>query len=310
MKVYKFLNKCIYNKVRKLGIRKASHAGSWYPKNSEDLIRELEYCFSESEFGPGLLPETLNQDARTIIGGISPHAGYAFSGRCAAYTYLNLFKEKIPDTIIVLGTDHVGYGKVALLGDGAWETPLGNLLIDEELSKKILDTSDIIVEDRSAFTGFMEQEHNIEIQLPFIKYCAKEKDVKIVTIKIGARKDYEVYEQISADISSVVKSSNKDIVIVASSDMSHKNIANKKQLEDFKKVDQEVIDAFVALDPKKTLLNALKTTVCGAQTITIMMLTCMKLDATKGELLKYYTSSDIRGEYGYCVGYFSGILKK
>jgi len=309
MKVYKFLNKCIYNKVRKL-IRKASHAGSWYPKNHEDLIRELEYCFSESEFGPGLLPETLNQDTRSIIGGVSPHAGYAFSGRCAAYTYLNLFKEKIPDTIIVLGTDHVGYGKVALLGDGAWETPLGNLLIDEELSKKILDTSDIIVEDRSAFTGFMEQEHNIEIQLPFIKYCAKEKDVKIVTIKIGARKGYEVYEQISADISSVIKSSNKDIVIVASSDMSHKNITNKQQLEDFKKVDKDVIDAFVALDPKKTLSNALKTTVCGAQTITTMMLTCMKLDATKGEMLKYYTSSDIRGEFGYCVGYLSGIIYK
>ena len=69
-----------------------------------------------------------------IIGGVSPHAGYTFSGRCAAFTYLNLFKERIPDTVIVLGTDHVGYGKVALLGDGAWETPLGNLQIDDELS--------------------------------------------------------------------------------------------------------------------------------------------------------------------------------
>ncbi|MHA1488067.1 MAG: AmmeMemoRadiSam system protein B, partial [Promethearchaeota archaeon] len=105
-----------------MGIRKASHAGSWYPKNREDLIRDLEYSFSESEFGPGLLPETLHQDTRTIIGGVSPHAGYAFSGRCAAHTYLNLFKEKIPDTVIILGTDHVGYGKVALLADGAWET--------------------------------------------------------------------------------------------------------------------------------------------------------------------------------------------
>ena len=296
--------------MRKLGIRKASHAGSWYPKNPEDLIRDLEFCFSESEFGPGLLPETLNQDTRTIIGGVSPHAGYSFSGRCAAYTYLNLFKEKIPDTIIVLGTDHIGYSKVALLADGQWETPIGNLQIDSDIANRILDISDSIIEDRSAFTGFMEQEHNIEIQLPFIKYCSRGKDVKILTIKIGARKDYKVYEQISADISSVIKSSNKDIVIVASSDMSHKNITNKQQLFDFKKVDQEVPDAFVALDPKKTLVNAQKTTVCGAQTITTLMLTSMKLNATKGELLKYYTSSDIRGEYGYCVGYFSGILLK
>jgi len=278
-----------------LGIRKASHAGSWYPKNREDLIRDLEYNFSESEFGPGLLPETLNQDTRTIIGGVSPHAGYAYSGRCAAYTYLNLFKEKIPDTIIILGTDHVGYGKVALLGDGAWETPLGNLLIDDELSKKILDTSDIIVEDRSAFTGFMEQEHNIEIQLPFIKYCAKEKDVKIVTLKIGIRRDYSVFEKIASDISASIKAVNKDTVIVASSDMSHKEVFDTNQLSEFKKFDQDVIDAFVELNPKKTLSAASKTTVCGAQTITTLMLICEKLNATKGELLKYYTSSDIKG---------------
>jgi len=296
--------------VRKLGIRKASHAGSWYPKNREDLIRDLEYNFSESEFGPGLLSETLNLDTRTIIGGVSPHAGYAFSGRCAAYTYLNLFKEKIPDTVIVLGTDHVGYGKVALLGDGAWETPLGNLLIDDELSKKILDTSDIIVEDRSAFTGFMEQEHNIEIQLPFIKYCAKEKDVKIVTLKIGIRRDYAVFEKIASDISASIKALNKDIVIVASSDMSHKEVFDTNQLNEFKKFDQDVIDAFVKLDPKKTLSAASKTTVCGAQTITTLMLICEKLNATKGELLKYYTSSDIKGGYGNCVGYFSGIMVK
>ena len=296
--------------MRKLGIRKASHAGSWYPKNREDLIRDLEYNFSESEFGPGLLPETLNLDTRTIIGGVSPHAGYAFSGRCAAYTYLNLFKEKIPDTVIVLGTDHVGYGKVALLGDGAWETPLGNLLIDDELSKKILDTSDIIVEDLSAFTGFMEQEHNIEIQLPFIKYCAKEKDVKIVTLKIGIRRDYAVFEKIASDISASIKALNKDIVIVASSDMSHKEVFDTNQLNEFKKFDQDVIDAFVKLDPKKTLSAASKTTVCGAQTITTLMLICEKLNATKGELLKYYTSSDIKGGNGYCVGYFSGIMVK
>jgi len=296
--------------VIKLGIRKASHAGSWYPKNREDLIRDLENYFSESEFGPGLLPETLNLDTRTIIGGVSPHAGYAYSGRCAAYTYLNLFKEKIPDTVIVLGTDHVGYGKVALLGDGAWETPLGNLLIDDELSSKILDTSDIIVEDRSAFTGFMEQEHNIEIQLPFIKYCAKEKDVKIVTLKIGVRRDYGVFEKIASDISASINASNKDIVIVASSDMSHKEVFDTNQLNEFKKFDQDVMDAFVELNPQKTLSAASKTTVCGAQTITTLMLICEKLNAIKGELLKYYTSNDIKGGYGYCVGYFSGIIQK
>lgn len=291
-------------------IRKASHAGSWYPGKRESLIKEIESYFLDDNFGPGKLPESLNLETRSIIGATSPHAGYFFSGRCAAFTYLNLFKEKIPDTVIVLGTDHVGYGGVALLGDGAWETPLGNLNIDTELSQKILSTSDIIVDDSSAFTGFMEQEHNIEIQLPFIKYCAKDKEVKIVTIKISGTKDYSKFEVLASDIAASIKALNKDVVIVASSDMSHKNVSNSEQLDQFKKIDQAVINAFVEFDPKKTLLNASKTTVCGAQTITTLMLICKNLDCNQGKLLKYYTSSDIRGEFGYCVGYFSGILMK
>ncbi len=291
-------------------IRKASHAGSWYPGKKEALIKDLESSFKDSKFGPGKLPESLNMEKRTIIGAISPHAGYSFSGRCAAFTYLNLFKEKIPDTVIVLGTDHIGYGGVALLGDGAWETPLGSLEIDIELSQKIIETSDIVVDDSSAFTGLMEREHNIEIQLPFIKYCAKDKDVKIVTVKISGRKEYSVFEVLANDIATSIKALNKDVVVVASSDMSHKNVSNKEQLDQFKKIDREVINAFVDFDSKKTLSAASQTTVCGAQTITTLMLICKNLNCNSGKLLKYYTSTDVRGEYGYCVGYFSGILMK
>ncbi len=293
-----------------LVIRKASHAGSWYPSKKEALIKDLKSSFSNNTFGPGKLPESLNMETRTIFGGVSPHAGYAFSGKCAAFTYLNLFKEKIPDTVIILGTDHVGYGGVALLGDGAWETPLGNLEIDIELSQKILESSDIIVDDPSAFTGFMEREHNIEIQLPFIKFCAEDKDVKIVTMKFGGKKDYSAFEVIANDIATSIKALNKDVVIVASSDMSHKNVSSTEQLDQFKKIDREVIDAFVEFDPKKALSAASRTTVCGAQTITTLMLICKNLDCTNGKSLKYYTSADVRGEYGYCVGYFSGILMK
>ena len=291
-------------------VRKASHAGSWYPSKKEALIKDLESSFCDNKFGPGELPKALHMETRTILGAVSPHAGYAFSGKCAAFTYLNLFKEKIPDTVIILGTDHIGYEGVAILGDGAWETPIGNLEIDTELSQKIIESSDIVVDDPSAFTGFMEREHNIEIQLPFIKYCAEDKDVKIVTMKISARKDYSAFSVLANDIARSITALNKDVVIVASSDMSHKNVSNEEQLEQFKKIDGEVIDAFVDFDSKRTLSSASKTTVCGAQTITTLMLICKDLGCTNGKLLKYYTSTDVRGEYGYCVGYFSGILMK
>ena len=182
-------------------VRKAAVAGSFYPRYKPDLLRILNESFLNKDFGPGEEFSTLNQEQRTIIGGISPHAGYIYSGCASAFTYLNLFKEKIPDTVIVLGTDHIGYGKVGLMEEGIWETPLGNLSIDSELSTEIVKNSKTIISDDSAFIGFpYGREHNIEVQLPFIKYCAQNKDVKIVPIKISL-KNYDTMEKLSTDIS-------------------------------------------------------------------------------------------------------------
>lgn len=300
-------------------VRKAAVAGSFYPRYKPDLLRILNESFLNKDFGPGKEFSTLNQEQRTNIGGVSPHAGYIYSGCASAFTYLNLFKEKIPDTVIVLGTDHVGYGKVGLMEEGIWETPLGNLSIDSELSKEIVKNSDTIISDNSAFIGFpFGREHNIEVQLPFIKYCAQDKDIKIVPIKISS-KNYETMEKLSTDISNAIKSCEKDCVIVASSDMTHKqprNISNpKNDLDDMRKKDQAVIDAFVEGDPKKTFKTAQNTSVCGPQTITSLMLICNKLtnNQCKNKALKYYMSYDKGGGTGPCeysVGYFSGLIIK
>ncbi|MFX1419007.1 MAG: AmmeMemoRadiSam system protein B [Promethearchaeota archaeon] len=291
--------------------RRAYVAGSFYPRYKPDLLRILKESFLDSEFGPGEELRSLNQEHRSTIGGVSPHAGYIYSGCCAAFTFLNLFKERIPDTIIILGTDHIGYGKVALMDEGEWETPLGNINIDNELSGKILEHSEIIRNDESAFIGFpFEREHNIEVQLPFIKYCAQGKDVKFVPIIVSV-KDFNILSNLSNDIAKAIQSYNKDVVIVASSDMTHKEVYDLKQLEKFKERDQQVIDAFIKFDPKNTLDAASKTTVCGSQTITSLMMICKKLNANKGKLLKYYTSSEKTGNIsGYCVGYFSGVIMK
>ena len=293
-------------------IRRATHAGSWYPGSKKGLSDALKEYFKDEKFGPNEVPLSMNKDERSIIGGVSPHAGMDYSGPCAAFTYLNLFKEKIPDTVVVLGTDHIGYHKIALMRKGEWETPLGNLKIDEELSELILENSKIIEEDNSLFIGFQsEQEHNIEIQLPFIKYCSQDKDVKIVTIKIAGTRDFKTLNEISNDIAKAISLIDKDVVIIASSDMSHKSVSDLNQLDKFKKIDLAVIEEFKNLNPEKTLEAALKTSICGPQTITSMMLICKNLNVTKGELLKYYTSSERTGSIGgYCVGYFSGVLIK
>ncbi len=91
-----------------------------------------------------------------------------------------------------------------------------------------------------------------------------------------------------------------------------KNISNpKKDLDDMRKMDEAVIDAFKEFNPQKTFDTALKTTVCGPQTITSLMLICKKLGANQCDALKYYTSYEKGGGTGPCeysVGYFSGIV--
>ena len=292
--------------------RKAAVAGSFYPRYKPDLLRLIKESFENAEFGPGEELVSLNKEGeRKVIGGVSPHAGYVYSGCAAAYTFLNLFKETIPDTIIILGTDHIGYGKIGLMREGEWETPLGNLLVDTELAQAILDESDSIINDNSAFMGFpFGREHNIEVQLPFIKYCEGNKQVKIVPIKVAAH-DMKKLEKISSDIANSIKKSDKDIVIIASSDMSHNDVNSEEELYRFKEKDEKLIDGFVNLDPEKTLNPYPTPTICGRQTITTLVLTCKKLGATEGKKLKYYTSSEKSGRIGgYCVGYFSGIIKK
>jgi hypothetical protein len=291
--------------------RKATHAGSWYPRFEQDLRKTMDELFTNNEFGPGEKPTVINQE-RGIIGGLTPHAGYSYSGCAAAHTYLNLFKETIPDTVIILGTDHQGYSNVGLMKEGIWETPLGNIEVDSTLASQILQNSDQIIEDNSAFIGFPnENEHNIEIQLPFIKYCSQDKDVKIVPIKMAVSEDLKLMEKIATALSKSITELDKDIVILASSDLSHKNVNSNSDLEKFKSYDEKVVNNFEAVEPKNTLKACLNTTVCGPQTITTLLLTCQKLGGKKGQALKYYTSHEITGKSsGYCVGYLSAILKK
>jgi len=291
--------------------RKAAVAGSFYPRYEPDLIRILKDSFLDKKFGPGEELNSLNKEERTIIGGVSPHAGYVYSGCAAAYTYLNLFKEKIPDTVIILGTDHIGYGGVALMKEGIWETPLGDLDIDSEVSEQILKNSKVIREDNSAFMGFpYGREHNIEVQLPFIKYCSGDKKINIVPIVISNH-NFDVLKTISMDIANSIKNLDKDIIIVASSDMSHEEIHSKDDLKKFKENDHKLIEGFENLDPKKTLNPYPKASICGRQTITSLILISNELNATKASKLAYYTSNEKTGNIGgYCVGYFSGIIIK
>jgi AmmeMemoRadiSam system protein B len=301
--------------------RKMAVAGQFYDRSKVDLIEQLDKSFNDKKFGVGDFVIKKGANSRSIMGGIVPHAGYAFSGSATASTLKSIISEGVPDTVVIFGTSHTGYSSISIMTSGEWETPFGDIEIDSELANAILSKSDLIKNDESAFFGFPHgREHNIEVQLPFLKYLGlkAKKEIKIVPIVVGINtfiKLKDLGESVGHSIAKTV--GKKDVVILASSDMTHKEVNNasepKDELDMMRKADEQVISAIKEYDWKNTLEHALNTTVCGPQTITTAMIACKELGAKNAEILKYYNSYEKQGGDGtcdYCVGYLSAVFKK
>ncbi len=285
--------------MSKYKIRDPVYSGSFYENNLSKLNKQIENCFLH-EIGVGKLPLTNFAGKRKIRGLISPHAGYLYSGPVASHGFYRLARDGKPDTIIILGPNHRGYGEeISIISSGKWSTPLGELEINEDLAKNILNHSKIIKEDNKAH----QYEHSIEVQIPFIQYIFGN-NINIVPISM-ARQDIETNIRVAGAISSSVK--DKDIVIIASSDFTH-----YKSKEYAKNIDYQAIEAILKFNPQKLydLIYDQQLTMCGPGPITTMLIVCKALGANKAELLKYATSGDITGMNEEVVGYASIIISK
>ncbi len=151
-------------------IRKSVIAGTWYPGRVADLTGMIDDFLSA-------VPET--RLPGRLVGLISPHAGYPYSGLVAADT---LSRVAFREAFVILGPNHTGRGvPFSIMAEGAWHTPLGPVRIDSELASCILAESDLLEEDAAAH----QYEHSIEVQLPFLQYFKK--DVQFVPIVLGQR---------------------------------------------------------------------------------------------------------------------------
>jgi AmmeMemoRadiSam system protein B len=302
--------------------RANNNAGRFYPRMKKELISSIEQCFLDEDFGPGRLLELGGSiESRKTMGGICPHAGYIYSGAAAAFTYSKIFSENVPDTFIVIGNTHTGYRNIATMNEGVWETPLGDLTIKSSIAEEIIGSNKDIINDEGAFSGYIHgREHNIEVQMPFIKYGAMKagKDISIVPIKVGQYKG-TVIESVGKTIAEVIKNNEDlDVVVIASSDMFHESPKNprntKEEIESYKKRGEPVRDAIKTMNWNKTLNKAIEIgSICGPQTISTAMVASKYLGATHSEILTYYTSYEKvvkEGPTDYCVAYLSAVFKK
>ncbi len=266
-----------------MNIRNPAVAGQFYPANRASLEKQLRE----------LLPE--EKDFFDAKGVVMPHAGYIYSGHVAGEV---ISKIKPRELYIILGTRHTRDGKpFSLMSEGIWQTPLGDVEIDNKFSKRLLEISKYLKDDEAAHID----EHSIEVEIPFLQY--KNKPFKLVPIVITTA-NLEVYSVIAKDLSDCIKESRIDALIIASSDFTH--------YEDHKSAsrkDKLAIDAILELDEKKFLkaIREYEISACGYAPIAVMLAAVKLLGAKKAHLIKYQTSGDASGDYESVVGY-AGIV--
>ena len=282
-------------------VREAWLAGTWYAGTAATLREDVEDCFRH-RLGPGELPPkpSAPREPRKVVGIVSPHAGIRFSGPAAAHGYLEVAKEGAPLVVVVVGPNHGRWSiKNATMAGGAWATPLGQARIHSEVAKALLAECPFLVDD----PGAHREENSVEIQLPFLQYTFGDR-LAWVPIMM-ADQSVETSESLGKALAKVL--SDRDAVIVASTDLSHEGSAAV-----VKRNDPLVIERILALDAPglNRARERNRVTMCGYGPVMAMITAARLLGATSARQLAYYTSGDMVPGGGYIVGYLSAAVSR
>jgi len=266
-------------------IRQPVVAGQFYPDSPSQLKEMIQ----------GMVDDKAEKEE--VIGLVSPHAGYVYSGPVAGAT---ISRIKFKDTFIIIGPNHTGMGRpLSIMAEGVWKTPLGEVEIDSELANKILATSSYLEKDSKAH----QHEHSIEVQIPFLQYFKK--DFKLVPIVLSYFTS-ATYKEIGKELAKAIKALNKEVVIIASSDMTHYEPQESAQWKD-----TQAIEAILDLDEDELLkrVDKLRISMCGYAPVVSLISAAKELGAKRAELVRYQTSGDVTGDYTSVVGYAGVILR-
>jgi AmmeMemoRadiSam system protein B len=280
-------------------VRRPCQAGAFYEGTSDALKRQIEKCFTD-KLGPGELPEVAKTAPREVIGLICPHAGYMFSGPVAAHAYYRLALDGKPDVVVIFGPNHTGYGSgLAVMNEGVWRTPLGDVEIDGEMANQIVYESRTVDIDDSAHS----YEHSIEVQLPFLQYLYGS-GFKIVPICF-LMQDLSSAREVGQAVAKVLL--DKKAVIIASSDMTH-----YEPQESAERKDKKALEAIEAMDEAhfQSIIETNNITACGHGPIAALITAAKILGGREAKLLCYKTSGDVTGDYSSVVGYAAVCFMK
>jgi AmmeMemoRadiSam system protein B len=268
-------------------LRPPAVAGRFYPDDADDLRAEATAYLSQSKL--------TNLVRIRAIGCIAPHAGYVYSGHVAGAVFA---RTEIPPRCIVLCPNHTGVGRaLAIMSEGAWTTPLGNLPIDGKFAQALKKRFTLLQEDSTAHAG----EHAAEVELPFLQL--RQGQLEFVPLALGTG-NFDVLEGLGKALAEVIANQDDPTLIVASSDMNHYESDAVTRIKDHR-----AIERILALDARGLfdVVTQQNISMCGVGPAVVMLTAARQLGAKSAELVKYATSGDVSRDRDMVVGY-AGIV--
>lgn len=271
-------------------LRQPVVAGKFYPLQPEELRRAVSSLLPSH---PAPSSETVAPVTRAK-GALVPHAGYVYSGGCAART---LAAAGVPSRVVLLGPNHTGRGpRLAASSDELWRSPLGNVPVDREFLESLCGEFDELSFDTKAHRS----EHSLEVQLPFLQTLGT--DVRIAPIVVGTS-SLEMLLGLGDALARVLAAADDTLVLV-SSDMTHyepASIAARK--------DRLALDRLEALDPEglHAVVSERSITMCGFAPAVAALRALVALGVTEAEEICYTHSGHVTGDDRDVVAY-AGVL--
>jgi len=241
--------------------RQPAVAGQFYAGDSKRLRSDLA----------ALIPDA--RGTKKVTGIIAPHAGYIYSGAIAGQVYASI---TIPPTILILGPNHHGTGAgAALYPDGEWLTPLGPVTINSRLNALLQQHVPLVRPDTVAH----EFEHSLEVQVPFVQYLRPDATISAICLGHGG---YDSVRQIGEGIAAAIRAYGEEVLIVASSDMTHYESA-----ESARRKDELALERVLGFDPQGLLqiCRSEQITMCGVVPSAVMLVAAGELGARQAELV-------------------------
>jgi MEMO1 family protein len=283
--------------------REMAVAGVFYEKDFDALNRQIEGCFTHS-LGPGDFP--IKKRSGFVKAIISPHAGYAYSGPCAAWGYKEIAESSPADVYILIGPNHFALSSSISFED--WKTPFGAVKTDKDFARALSNALKLPIDNSSH-----EKEHSLEVQLPFLQFADKSCMEKIRIVCITLSDDVNI-DRLASCFNEFLAKQEKKIAFIVSSDFTHYG-RNYGYLpfsldveERLNSLDKKAIDLIISKDAKGFMSYVDRTgaTICGALPIYLLL---NVLKGEKGSLLIYYRSSEISKDSKNSVSYASIMFK-